>query len=193
MALGKAPSRTVANATLGFAIALALNNIAGSPLADASLDLRRLRPCGRDGRTGALLRHVDPETWALDPERLTDDSRERRAVGAVKCRSRRSAAQWMSPPGMHSGRAAANGRDRRGGAFRFLSPAPFLRGQPSCHQGARHRRGRFVISTDETRGARCDGANFGFDGSRLAQAAAFNAKLSEYQAAVVMSPSTNGT
>jgi dTDP-4-amino-4,6-dideoxygalactose transaminase len=45
--------------------------------------------------------------------------------------------------------------------------------------------GGFVISTDASiRGAARARANFGFAGSRLAQTAAFNAKLSEYHAAV---------
>ena len=45
--------------------------------------------------------------------------------------------------------------------------------------------GGFVVSTDPSFGrAVCMRANFGFAGSRQAQAAAFNAKLSEYHAAV---------
>ena len=130
---------------------------------------------------------VDPETWACDPGRLADElARAPAPVGAVMpvapFGSPLDVAAWTAFGSRHR---LAVVIDAAAG-FDALVPgaAPSV---VSLHAtkviGAGE--GGFIITSDESfiRAARMR-ANFGFAGSRLAQAAACNAKLSEYHAAV---------
>jgi len=179
---------TVANATLGLAIALAVQQPAPGTL------------CAMPGWTFVASAHaavmaglvpyfldVDPETWALDASRVLDEiNRAHAPVGAV---------MPVMPFGLPIDVAAWVAFQSRTGlavvidaaaAFDSLIPSAVpsvvsLHATKALGTGE----GGFVISADPSiRRAVRMRTNFGFDGSRQAQAAAFNAKLSEYQAAV---------
>jgi dTDP-4-amino-4,6-dideoxygalactose transaminase len=179
---------TVANATLGLAIALAAQQPPPGTL------------CAMPAWTFVASAHaavmtglvpyfvdVDPETWALDPSKLLDEITGTPApVGAV---------MPVMPFGLPLDIAAWEAfRSRTGlavvidaaGAFDSLIPSAVpavvsLHATKVLGTGE----GGFVISTDASiRRAVRMRSNFGFEGSRQAQAAAFNAKLSEYHAAV---------
>ncbi|MHB8270340.1 aminotransferase class I/II-fold pyridoxal phosphate-dependent enzyme [Bradyrhizobium sp.] len=179
---------TVANATLGLAIALAVQQPAPGSL------------CAMPAWTFAASAHaaviaglvpyfvdVDPATWALDPDKLLDElARAPAPVGAVMpvmpFGSPLDIAGWetfRSKSGLAVVIDAA-------AAFDSLVPAAVpsvvsLHATKVLGTGE----GGFVISTDPgIRRAVRMRSNFGFEGSRKAQAPAFNAKLSEYQAAV---------
>jgi dTDP-4-amino-4,6-dideoxygalactose transaminase len=179
---------TVANATLGLAIALAVQQPPPGTL------------CAMPAWTFVASAHaavmagmvpyfvdVDPETWALDASKLFDVlARAPAAVGAV---------MPVMPFGLPLDLAAWEAfRSRTGVAvvidaaagFDFLVPGK-VPSVVSLHatKVIGIGEGGFVISTDASfsRAVRMR-ANFGFEGSRQAQAAAFNAKLSEYHAAV---------
>src|ERR1044072_5894869 len=130
---------------------------------------------------------VDPETWALDPKKLFDEIQRAPAqVGAV---------MPVMPFGLPLDIAAWDAFRSQSGIAVVIDAAA---GFDSLIPGATPAvvsfhatkvlgtgEGGFVISTDASiaRAVRMR-ANFGFAGSRLSQAAAFNAKLSEYHAAV---------
>jgi dTDP-4-amino-4,6-dideoxygalactose transaminase len=179
---------TVANATLGLAIALAVQQPAPGSL------------CAMPAWTFAASAHaavmaglvpyfvdVDPETWALEPNKLLGELALAPApVSAVMpvmpFGSPLDAAAWeafRSQTGLAVVIDAA-------AAFDSLVPGAVpsvvsLHATKVLGTGE----GGFVVSTDpHIRRAVRMRSNFGFDGSRKAQASAFNAKLSEYQAAV---------
>ena len=179
---------TVANATLGLAIALAAQDPPPGTLcvmpawtfvasAHAAL-MAGLVPYFVD---------VDPVTWALDADRVVDGlARAPAPVGAV---------MPVMPFGLPLDLSIWDAfRSRTGLAVVIDAAAGFDALVPgavpavvSLHAtkvlGAGE--GGFVISTDPAiRHAAYMRANFGFHGSREAQAVAFNAKLSEYHAAV---------
>lgn len=179
---------TVANATLGLAIALAAQHPPPGSLCvmPAWTFVASAHAAIMAGLVPYFL-DVDAETWALDPDRLIEElARAPAAVGAV---------MPVVPFGMPIDSAAWDGfRVRTGVAVVIDAAAGFDSLVPgavpsvvSLHatKALGIGEGGFVISTDDSlrRPVRMRG-NFGFDGSREAQTAAFNAKLSEYQAAV---------
>jgi dTDP-4-amino-4,6-dideoxygalactose transaminase len=179
---------TVANATLGLAIALAVQEPTPGTL------------CAMPAWTFAASAHaavmaglvpyfvdVDPETWALDPDRLRKELEQAPAsVGGVMpvmpFGSPLDIARWDA---FRSKTELAVVIDAAA-AFDSLVPGSVpsvvsLHATKVLGTGE----GGFVVSTDSRiRDAVRMRSNFGFAGSRKAQAAAFNAKLSEYQAAV---------
>jgi dTDP-4-amino-4,6-dideoxygalactose transaminase len=186
--LGEATVATVANATLGLAIALAVQQPPPGSLcvipawtfvasAHAAL-IAGLVPYFVD---------VDPETWALDPHKVADAvARAPGPVGAV---------MPVMPFGLPMDAAAWGAfRARTGLAVVIDAAAAFDALVPgavpsvvSLHatKALGIGEGGFVISTDPAvRRAVRMRSNFGFDGTREAQAIAFNAKLSEYHAAL---------
>ncbi len=130
---------------------------------------------------------VDPDTWALDANKCLDAiTRAPAPVGAI---------MPVVPFGFPIDIAAWDAfRSRTGLAVVIDAAAAFDSLIPeavpsvvSLHatKALGVGEGGFIISTDAAiRRAVRMRANFGFDGSRQAQAAAFNAKLSEYHAAV---------
>jgi dTDP-4-amino-4,6-dideoxygalactose transaminase len=179
---------TVANATLGLAIALAAQQPPPGTLcaipawtfvASAyAVVMAGLVPYFVD---------VDPATGTLDPDRLLGEiSRAPAAIGAV---------MPVMPFGFPLDIAAWEAfRSRSGLAVVIDAAAAFDSLIPNAVPAvvSLHAtkvlgtgEGGFVISTDASiRRAVRMRSNFGFAGSRQAQAAAFNAKLSEYHAAV---------
>jgi dTDP-4-amino-4,6-dideoxygalactose transaminase len=179
---------TVANATLGLAIALAVQQPAPGTL------------CAMPAWTFAASAHaavmaglvpyfvdVDPETWALDPDKLLNELKL--APASV------SAVMPVMPFGSPLDIAGWDAfRSKTGLAVVIDAAAAFDSLVPgsvpsvvSLHatKVLGTGEGGFVVSTDTNiRTAVRMRSNFGFAGSRKAQAAAFNAKLSEYQAAV---------
>jgi dTDP-4-amino-4,6-dideoxygalactose transaminase len=179
---------TVANATLGLAIALAaqqppLGTLCAMPAwtfvasAHAAV-MAGLVPYFVD---------VDPETWALDVNKLRDElARAPAPVGAI---------MPVLPFGLPLDVAAwETFRSQTGLAVVIDAAAAFDSLVPSALPAvvSLHAtkvlgigEGGFVISTDASiRSAVWTRANFGFENSRQAKVAAFNAKLSEYHAAV---------
>jgi len=179
---------TVANATLGLALALAIQQPPPGSLcvipawtfvasAHAAL-MAGLVPYFVD---------VDAETWAVDPNRLSDEiTRAPASVGAV---------MPVMPFGSSLDIAAWEEFRARTGlapvvdaaaAFDCLVPGR-VPAVVSLHatKVLGIGEGGFVVSTDASiRDAVRMRSNFGFSGSREAQTAGFNAKLSEHQAAV---------
>ena len=128
---------------------------------------------------------VDPETWALDANKLFYEIA--RAPAPV---ARHAVMPFGSPLDIA---AWETFRSRTGLAVVIDAAAAFDSLVPgvvpsvvSLHatKVLGTGEGGFVISTDSIRDAVRMRSNFGFAGTRLAQAGAFNAKLSEYHAAV---------
>jgi dTDP-4-amino-4,6-dideoxygalactose transaminase len=179
---------TVANATLGLAIALVVQQPpAGSLCAMPAWTFVASAHAAVMAGLVPYFVDVDPETWALDPNKLFDEiARAPAPVGAVM-----PVMPFGSPLDIAAWEAF---RSRTGlavvvdaaAAFDSLVPGAVpsvvsLHATKVLGTGE----GGFVISTDaSTRDAVRMRSNFGFLGSRQAQATAFNAKLSEYQAAV---------
>jgi len=179
---------TVANATLGLAIALAVQQLPPGTL--CAMPAWTFVASAHAAVMAGLVPYfvdVDPETWALDPNKLFDDlSRAPAPVGAI---------MPVMPFGFPLDIAAWEAfRSRTGIAVVIDAAAAFDSLVPgavpsvvSVHatKALGIGEGGFVISTDAAfkRAVRMR-ANFGFEGSRQAQTAAFNAKLSEYHAAV---------
>lgn len=179
---------TVANATLGLAIALAVQQPRPGTLCamPAWTFVASAHAAVMAGLVPYFL-DVDPKTWALDADQLSDEIA--RAPAPV------SAVMPVMPFGLPLDLTAWEAlRARTGMAVVIDAAAGFDSLAPSAvpsvvslHAtkvlGAGE--GGFVISTDAAmrRSVRMR-ANFGFDGSRRARALAFNAKLSEYHASV---------
>jgi dTDP-4-amino-4,6-dideoxygalactose transaminase len=179
---------TVANATLGLAIAFAVQQPPPGTL--CAIPAWTFVASAHAVVMAGLVPYfvdVDPETWALDPGKLLDQiARAPGPVGAV---------MPVMPFGMpldltawdafrsHTGLAVVIDA---AAAFDSLVPGAVpsvvsLHATKVLGTGE----GGFVISTDPSFGRAVRmRANFGFAGSRHAQAVAFNAKLSEYHAAV---------
>jgi dTDP-4-amino-4,6-dideoxygalactose transaminase len=179
---------TVSNATLGLAIALAVQKPPPGSLCvmPAWTFVASAHAATMVGLVPYFV-DVDPETWALDASKLVDELRRAPAtVGAV---------MPVVPFGLPLDIAQWEVfRSRTGLAVVIDAAAGFDSLVPSAVPSvvSLHAtkvigvgEGGFVISTDAAiRDAVRMRANFGFQGSRHAQATAFNAKLSEYQAAV---------
>jgi dTDP-4-amino-4,6-dideoxygalactose transaminase len=179
---------TVANATLGLAIALAAQQPPPGTLCaiPAWTFVASAHAAVMTGLVPYFV-DVDPETWALDPSKLLDKITGTPApIGAV---------MPVMPFGLPLDIAAWEVfRSRTGLAVAIDAAAAFDSLIPSAVPAvvSLHAtkvlgtgEGGFVISTDASiRRAVRMRSNFGFEGSRQAQAAAFNAKLSEYHAAV---------
>ena len=178
----------VANATVGLAVALAVQRPPPGSL--CAIPAWTFVASAHAAVMAGLVPYfvdVDPETWALDPRKLLDEiTRAPAPVGAV---------MPVMPFGLPLDFAAWEAiRSRTGLAVVIDAAAGFDSLVPSAVPSvvSLHAtkvigigEGGFVISTDASiHRAVWMRANFGFDGSRLAQVAAFNAKLSEYQAAV---------
>ena len=179
---------TVANATLGLAIALAIQQ---PPLGSlCAMPAWTFVASAHAAAMAGLVPYfvdVDPETWALDANKLADElARAPAPVGAVM-----PVVPFGAPLNMTSWETF---RSRTGlavvidaaAAFDALIPGA-IPSVVSLHatKALGIGEGGFVVSTDASvRNAVRMRSNFGFEGSRQAQAAAFNAKLSEYQAAV---------
>src|SRR5664280_1865159 len=179
---------TVANATLGLAIALAVQQPpAGSLCAMPAWTFVASAHASVIAGLVPYFIDVDPETWALDPNKLFDEiARAPAPVGAV---------MPVMPFGLPLDITAWEAfRSRSGLAVVIDAAAGFESLVPGAVPSvvSLHAtkvlgtgEGGFVISTDASiRDAVRMRSNFGFAGSRQAQAAAFNAKLSEYHAAV---------
>jgi len=179
---------TVANATLGLAIALAVQQPPPGTL--CAMPAWTFVASAHAAVMAGLVPYfvdVDPETCALDASKLLDAiTRAPAPVGAI---------MPVMPFGLPLDIAAWEMfRSRTGLAVVIDAAAGFDSLVPSAVPSvvSLHAtkvlgtgEGGFVISTDAAiRRAVRMRANFGFEGSRQAQAAAFNAKLSEYQAAV---------
>lgn len=179
---------TVANATLGLAIALAVQQPPPGTL--CAMPAWTFVASAHAAVMAGLVPYfvdVDPETWTLDPGRLLDEiARAPGPVGAV---------MPVMPFGMPLDLKAWDAfRARTGLAVAIDAAAAFDSLVPcavpsvvSLHatKVLGTGEGGFVVSTDPSFGRAVRmRANFGFAGSRQAQAAAFNAKLSEYHAAV---------
>lgn len=179
---------TVANATLGLAIALAAQR------------QKRGTLCMMPAWTFVASAHaavmagfipyfvdVSPVTWALDVDQAADEiARAPGEVGAI---------MPVMPFGTPMDSAAWDRfRQRTGiavvidGAAAFDSIVPAATPTVVSLHATKifgTGEGGFVISTDRSmRSEVRTRANFGFDGSREARVAAFNAKLSEYHAAI---------
>lgn len=179
---------TVANATLGLAIALAVQK--PSPGTLCVMPAWTFVASAHAAVMAGLVPYfvdVDPETWALDPKKVLNEiSRAPALVGAV---------MPVMPFGSSLDIAAWEVfRSRTGLAVVIDAAAAFDSLVPGAVPSvvSLHAtkvlgtgEGGFVVSTDASmRDAVRMRANFGFLGSREAQSAAFNAKLSEYHAAV---------
>ena len=179
---------TVANATLGLSIALAVQKPPPGSL--CAMPAWTFVASAHAAVTAGLVPYfvdIDPETWALDPNKLLDEIKRAPApVGAV---------MPVMPFGLPLDLAAWDAFRSQSGIAVVIDAAA---GFDSLIPGATPAvvsfhatkvlgtgEGGFVISTDPSvaRAVRMR-ANFGFAGSRLSQAAAFNAKLSEYHAAI---------
>ena len=179
---------TVANATLGLAIALAVQQPPPGSL--CAMPAWTFVASAHAAVMAGLVPYfvdVDPKTWALDASKLLDEiTRAPAPVGAI---------MPVMPFGLPLDIAAwETFRSRTGLAVAIDAAAGFDSLVPSAVPSvvSLHAtkvlgtgEGGFVISTDDSmRRAVRMRANFGFAGSRQAQVAAFNAKLSEYQAVV---------
>lgn len=179
---------TVANATLGLAIALAAQQPEPGTLCamPAWTFVASAHAAGMAGLVPFFV-DVDPETWAVDASKLLDEiARAPAPVGAV---------MPVMPFGLPLDIAAWEAfRSRTGLAVVIDAAAGFDSLVPSAVPAvvSLHAtkvlgtgEGGFVISTDSSIAPAVRmRSNFGFDGSRQAQAAAYNAKLSEYHAAI---------
>lgn len=179
---------TVANATLGLAIALAVQQPPPGSL--CAIPAWTFVGSAHAAVMAGLVPYfvdVNPETWALDASKLLDEiTRAPAPVGAIM-----PVMPFGSPLDIPAWEAF---RSRTGLAVVIDAAAAFDSLVPSAvpsvvslhaTKALGTGEGGFVISTDASiRRAVRMRANFGFAGSRQAQAAAFNAKLSEYQAAV---------
>ncbi len=179
---------TVANATLGLAIALMVQQPPPGTLCvmPAWTFVASAHAAVMAGLTPYFV-DVDHETWAIDANKLLDEiTRAPAPVGAI---------MPVMPFGLPLDVAAWEAfRSRTGLAVVIDAAAAFDSLVPSAvpsvvslHAtkplGAGE--GGFIMSTDASiRQAVWMRANFGFAGTRQAQTVAFNAKLSEYQAAV---------
>jgi dTDP-4-amino-4,6-dideoxygalactose transaminase len=179
---------TVANATLGLAIALAIQEPPPGTLCvmPAWTFVATAHAAVMAGLTPYFV-DVDRATWALDTAMALDEiARAPARVGAVVP---------VQPFGLPLAIAAWDSfRSKTGlavvidaaAAFDSLTPGA-VPSVVSMHatKALGIGEGGFVISTDDAiRQAVRMRANFGFLGSRQAQVAAFNAKLSEYHSAV---------
>jgi dTDP-4-amino-4,6-dideoxygalactose transaminase len=179
---------TVANATLGLAIALAIQHPPPGSLCamPAWTFVATAHAAVMAGLTPYFI-DVDPETWALDAGKVLDEiTRAPARVGAV---------MPVAPFGLPLDIAAWDAFKSETGlavvidaaaAFDSLIPGA-VPSVVSMHATKAFGigEGGFVVSTDSAiRHTVRMRANFGFLGSREAQVPAFNAKLSEYQAAV---------
>jgi dTDP-4-amino-4,6-dideoxygalactose transaminase len=179
---------TVANATLGLAIALSIQQPAPGSLCvmPAWTFVASAHAAVMAGLVPYFV-DVEPETWTLDASKLLDEiTRAPARVGAV---------MPVMPFGLPLDIAAWDAfRSRTGLAIAIDAAAAFDSLTPgtvpsvvSLHatKALGIGEGGFVASTDAAiREAVRTRTNFGFHGSRQAQVAAFNAKLSEYPAAV---------
>lgn len=179
---------TVSNATLGLAIALSVQQPRLGTLCvmPAWTFVASAHAAVMAGLVPYFI-DVDPQTWAIAGNKVLDELRRApAAVGAVMpvmpFGSPIDVAEWET----FQARTGFAVVIDAAAAFDSVVPCSLpsvvsLHATKSLGIGE----GGFVISTDaSTRRAVRMRANFGFDGSREAQVAAFNAKLSEYQAAV---------
>ena len=179
---------TVANATLGLAIALTVQQpLAGSLCVMPAWTFVASAHAAVMAGLVPFFIDVDPETWAID------GGPAGRRTRASACAGR--AITPVTSFGLPLDVTAWDGfRSRTGIAVAIDAAAGFDSLVPgavpsvvSAHATKVFGTGEggFVTSTDASmvRAVRMR-ANFGFQGSRRAQAAAFNAKLSEYHAAV---------
>jgi len=179
---------TVANATLGLAIALAVQQPPPGSL--CAMPAWTFVASAHAAVMAGLVPYfvdVDPGTWTLDANKLVEEiTRAPAPVGAV---------MPVMPFGLPLDIAAWEAvRSRTGLAVVIDAAAAFDSLIPNAVPAvvSLHAtkvlgtgEGGFVISTDAAiRRAVRMRSNFGFLGSRQAQAPAFNAKLSEYHAAV---------
>ncbi len=179
---------TVANATLGLAIALAAQHPPPGSL--CAIPAWTFVASAHAALIAGLVPYfvdVEPGTWAVDANKLVDVlARAPAPVGAV---------MPVVPFGMPLNVAKWEAlRSRAGVAVVIDAAAAFDSLIPGAVPSvvSLHAtkvlgigEGGFVISTDKSLGREVRmRANFGFHGSRQARAAAFNAKLSEYHAAV---------
>lgn len=179
---------TVANATLGLAIALAVQQPPPGTL--CAMPAWTFVASAHAAVMAGLVPYfvdVEPETWALDPSMLLDElSRAPAPVGAI---------MPVMPFGQPLDIAAWEVfRSRTGLAVVIDAAAAFDSLVPSAVPSvvSLHAtkalgigEGGFIISTDTViRRAARTRANFGFGADRQAHVMAFNAKLSEYHAAV---------
>ena len=179
---------TVSNATLGLAIALAAQE--PPPRSLCAIPAWTFVASAHAALLAGLIPYfvdVEPEDWALDANKLSSELE--RAPGPV------GAVMPVAPFGMPLDLARWEVfRSRTGVAVVVDAAAAFDSLVPGVVPSvvSLHAtkvlgigEGGFVISTDPAlaREVRMR-ANFGFYGSRHARAAAFNAKLSEYHAAV---------
>ena len=180
---------TIGNATLGLAIALAVQQPTPGTL--CAMPAWTFVASAHAALMAGLVPYfvdVDPETWALEPSKLIDQlERAPLPVGA-------GSASVMLDGSPLDIAAWAAFRSRTGlpvvidaaAAFDSVIPGAVptvvsLHATKALGIGE----GGFVICTDVSIGRAVRmRSNFGFEGSRQAQIAAFNAKLSEYQAAV---------
>jgi dTDP-4-amino-4,6-dideoxygalactose transaminase len=179
---------TAANATLGLAIALAAQRPPPGSL--CAIPAWTFVASAHAALMAGLVPYfvdVEPETWAIDANKLADDlARAPAPVGAV---------MPVAPFGMPLHLASWEAfRSRTGLAVVIDAAAAFDSLIPGAVPSvvSLHAtkvlgigEGGFVVSTDPSLGREVRmRANFGFHGSRQAVATAFNAKLSEYHAAV---------
>ena len=178
----------VANATMGLAIALALQEPQPGTLCvmPAWTFIASAQAATMVGLISYFI-DVDPETWALDPNVIPSVITKAPApVGAIMAVMPFGypidIARWDA---LQAKTKLAVVIDAAAG-FDSLVPGA-IPAVVSLHatKVLGIGEGGFVISTDEAvRRAVRMRANFGFDGTREAQVPAFNAKFSEYQAAV---------
>src|ERR1051325_7184863 len=186
--LGQSTVSTVANATVGLAIALAIQHPPPGTLClmPAWTFVASAHAAVMAGLVPYFV-DVDAATWALDVETVSEEiARAPAQVGAVM-----PVAPFGAPIDLP---AWESFRLRTGLAVAIDAAAAFDSLQPtaiptvvSLHatKVLATGEGGFVVSTETA--IQCEvrmRANFGFAGSRQAQAPAFNAKLSEYHAAV---------
>lgn len=179
---------TVANATLGLAIALAIQQPAPGSL--CAMPAWTFVASAHAAVMAGLVPYfvdVEPDTWALDTSKLLKKlARAPAQIGAI---------MPVMPFGLPLDIPAWEAlRSRTGLAVVIDAAAAFDSIVPStvpsvvslhATKALGIGEGGFVMSTDDSiRRAVWMRSNFGFESSRLAQVAAFNAKLSEYHAAV---------
>ena len=179
---------TVANATLGLAIALAIQQPAPGSL--CAMPAWTFVASAHAAVMAGLVPYfvdVEPDTWALDTSRLLKElARAPAQVGAI---------MPVMPFGLPLDIPAWEAlRSRTGLAVVIDAAAAFDPIVPStvpsvvslhATKALGIGEGGFVMSTDDSiRRTVWMRSNFGFENTRQAQAAAFNAKLSEYHAAV---------
>ncbi len=179
---------TAANATLGLSLALAVQHPPPGSL--CAMPAWTFVASAHAAVAAGLVPYfvdVDPDTWALDPSRLHDEiARAPSPVGAIM--PVMPFGSSLDVPAWDAFRSATNLAVVIDAAAGFDSLKPgAVPSVVSLHAtkplGAGE--GAFVVSTDssiveEVRTR----SNFGFRGSRQARVPAFNAKLSEYHAAV---------